>query len=223
MTEVAAFADSGFVVVDNGDWRLVISRRLGGAVAVQFRSAAPCYDLGYEAVLAGGRRVATSHWSGATAAPVDGNAVGMTGIAFERAADSLPLVKWMVPFQALVSLLSSGWVAESFQRAIKLRMIRPSKTVGLRLNRSVRWDEESVTIEDELGADPTCPRLQRISPAVHVPFYSPSGRQDREGMLPADDWDPADAARRINDRVSARRVRRFAVTSAGVVLEGRAA
>ena len=223
MTEVADYPDSGFVVVDNGAWRLMISRRLGGAVAIQRPGAPPCYDLGYEAVLAGGKRVATSHWSAAPVAPIDGSAVGITGIAFERAADSLPLVKWMVPFQALVSLLSSGWVAESFQRSVKLRMIRPAKTIGLSLHRSVRWDEDGVTIEDEASADPACPRLERLSPAVHVPFYSPSGRQDPEGMFPADDWDSTGAARRINDRVPVRRVRRFVVASDGVALDGRAA
>ncbi|MBL28849.1 MAG: hypothetical protein CMM50_15005 [Rhodospirillaceae bacterium] len=193
-----AYRESGFVIVDGGDWRLVVSRRLGGAVAVERLHRPPLYHLGYEAVLVGGKRVASAHWGHEESPEPSTQGLVMTGMPFERAADSLPLVRWMVPFQMVASMLSAGWVAESFQRAVKLRMIRPAKTVGLMLDRTLRWDETGVTIDDVIRAAAGAPRLVRVDPAHQVSFYSPSGRQDSGQVFPVPEWDGERAAAAIN-------------------------
>jgi len=199
VTSDTDFGESGFWMTGGDGWRLVVSRRLGGALCVQWRDGRQCYDLGYEARLANGRRVSSAHWQGGALNDAAGDRVTITQAPFEPASDSLPLVRWMVPFQIVTSALVSGWAAERFQRAAKARMVRPKGEVPLTLRRTVALGEaHELSIEDEVRSETRGRMVVALGPAHDVPFYSPSARQEPVVPLRPTSWDEAAAAAALN-------------------------
>jgi hypothetical protein len=174
-------------------WRLAVSHRLGGALALTGPEHPPLYHLGYTARAGDGRLFASNWWrpAGRPGQPAEAG--------FRRASEGQPLVRWSGAFHLLTRALASGRAAERFQALLKRRLVSPAASLGLALSRRWRVEGDLLTLRDELTAEPGL-RLRGLWPTADISMHSPSARQDAGGLLDCGPWDPAEAARRLARR-----------------------
>ena len=167
---------SGIWIHRHADYSITVSRRLGGALAVETAHAPPCYHLGYELAIAG-RRYSSAVWEMGALEP-SGPAETRAAGRFGSTAAGVPLERLMVPFQATVRMLRSTVAAEVFHRVVKARMIAPRPTLPLQLERRVRTDCQAVEVTDRLVPGHGLAQVERVAVAGQVSMHSPSARQD---------------------------------------------
>jgi hypothetical protein len=109
---------------------------------------------------------------------VDGKTVNARA-QFRAVSAGLPLRRLMIPFQLVVHVLRSSWLAAAFQALIKRRMVAPVRPLSLSLERVVRVDEHAVRITDKVIPGSGLGELSSLSVAATVSMHSPSGRQER--------------------------------------------
>ncbi|WP_156953301.1 hypothetical protein [Afifella pfennigii] len=167
---------AGFVLRRQEGRALMISRRLGGALALQPARGVPLYHLGYE-VVAGDRRYSSAIWTDGPLQGSDDLSEVSVSAPFYAAASGLPLERLMVPFQLLTELLANGRLAELFQSVVKKRMVTPRRSLALRLERKVHLGE-TIRICDRLVPGDGLRSLERLAIAGAISMHSPSARQD---------------------------------------------
>ncbi len=173
-------AECGLLVLRGAGQSVTISRRLGGALAVEAPQRAPLYHLGYEVTTDAGRRFASAVWVADAPSTRPGEAGARTVEATFRAVSSGVPLRWlMVPFQAVLYALRTSRLAGGFQALIKRKMIAPAGRTDLRLKRTVSLDARRVRIEDRLTAGPDAAKLKAIQVAPTITMHSPSARQEQ--------------------------------------------
>jgi hypothetical protein len=178
-------ASSGFVAVRRGRWAALVSRRLGGAFAIDGSENAPQYHLGYE-IETGSGRFSSANWDeGVACTQVDGNAIHAQS-EFRASSSGIPLKALMAPFQVAVGFLKTSALAEGFQGIIKRRMIAPKKAPGLRLERRITITDSGLEIGDRLTPRAGLGTIKRVDIARTISMHSPSARQDpaRNALVP---------------------------------------
>lgn len=179
-------AGSGLIAVRRGAWSALISRRLGGAIALDGGYEAPIYQLGYEIDTSRGR-FSSANWDAdmACAALTDG--MVMTASEFRASSSGVPLKRLMAPFQLVVGFLGNSSLAEGFQGLIKKKMVAPKEEPGLRLQRRITLGDTGLRVDDTLTPRAGLPVIQRLDVARTISMHSPSARQDaaRDVEIPA--------------------------------------
>lgn len=167
------FEGCGLEIIRQPNRTIFFSRRLGGGVAIQQQGLQTIYRLGYEAYGTDGRRYSTATWTTNPAPPLQiGHACGY----FRRMADSLPLRRWMVPFQVFVRLLAISALAELFHRFIKNRMISPKRRLQGIFRRHIELNAQDLVIYDEIELPAETVTSLRV--ASDLAIHSPSGHFD---------------------------------------------
>lgn len=190
--------DAGMVVVrPTPDWQVAVSRRLGGAFAVEVADAAPAYHLGYEIVLKSGKRLSSASWSMPSLDPTDGGTIVCEG-GFGKVSGGQPLVRLAVPFHLFTRLLVAAPVAEAFQRLVKALMIKPRGKTAFRLRRQIECAADGIRYRDEIVALPGAPAVVAIHPTADIAVHSPSARQDAAIAVADPCWDAVAAAARLD-------------------------
>jgi hypothetical protein len=176
---------SGLVAVSRGQWSALISRRLGGALALDGRNRPPLYHLGYEMVTAGGR-FSSANWDEDTPCTAIADGVVKAQSEFRASSAGVPLKTLMAPFQLVVGFLGTSGLAEGFQGIIKKRMIAPKTAPGLRLERKITVTANGLSVHDELIPRSGLVSIKRLDIARTISMHSPSARQDaaRNAELP---------------------------------------
>jgi hypothetical protein len=170
--------ESGVVVVRRSAWSATVSRRLGGALALETQDRTLFYHLGYEVTLEDDRRYSSAVWTMDTAASREEGGLIVAETSFRAVSGGLPLRRLMVPFQAVLYLLCSSWLAGAFQALIKRRMITPHAYLPLTLTRRVEVAAGAVSVADTLVPQSLPGRLRSIQVASGISMHSPSSRQD---------------------------------------------
>jgi hypothetical protein len=186
---------SGFIVQRRADMSLTVSRRLGGALAIQTADAPPVYHLGYE-IVAGGRRYSSAVWSDAPVHAVACAAIAATA-EFQATASGVPLERLMVPFQIAVRTLATSRLAGMFQESVKARMIAPRRPLPLRLDRDIRLEGDAVVVTDRLVLGAGLEAVERLAVAGQISMHSPSARQDRAAVVGFPDAVLGEARKRL--------------------------
>jgi hypothetical protein len=168
----------GLAIVRRSDWSVAVSRRLGGALAIETPDDPPLYHLGYEVLTATGTRYSSAIWEPTTDwQPItDGEGI-QVATGFRAASSGIPLRWLMIPFQMVVHALASSLISSAFQSAIKRRMISPRRSLALKLERRVDVGAQSVRVVDTLLPGRGLARLSDVQAALSVSMHSPSGRQ----------------------------------------------
>lgn len=179
--EQGDFPDSGFVALKRSGWSALISRRLGGALAVS-GDGGPIYHCGYEVRTRAGKRFSSAVWSKDAPPPLADNALTV-GTDFQSTSSGVPLKTLMAPFQFTVGLLRSSAMAEAFQGFIKTRMIAPKGGCGLKLERRIDIAPNGLRIRDVLTPAPGFSPLAGVDIARAVSMHSPSARQDQARLV----------------------------------------
>jgi hypothetical protein len=170
-------ASSGFIAVRRNGWAALVSRRLGGAFAIDGGANVPLYHLGYE-IETGSGRFSSANWDqGVACAPVDGNVIHAQS-EFRASSSGVPLKTLMAPFQMVVGFLRTSALAEAFQGVIKRKMIAPRRAPGVRLERSIVVVDGGLEIADRLIPRPGLGMIKRMDMARTISMHSPSARQD---------------------------------------------
>lgn len=196
----ADLSGSGFYVKRGQEWSVIISRRLGGAIAVQTPGRPPIYHLGYEARTRKDKLYSSVQWCKRNIQPVTNQTVIVSGIPFERVSEGLPLVKWMVSFHIFTKFLRFARVAELFQKEVKERLVRPAARIGLTLERHISFDENHLVVRDILRTGQDMPILKWLGPTSAIGVHSPSARQDWCREVELGDWNFRSAAQTLSDR-----------------------
>ena len=189
-------ANSGFVAVRRGQLAALVSRRLGGALAIDGGTNAPLYHLGYE-IETGSGRFSSANWDADIACtPVDDNVIHAQSV-FRASSSGVPLKNLMAPFQLVVGFLQTSALAEGFQGLIKKKMIAPKRTAGLHLQRRVVVTNDGLEIEDRLTPSAELGAIKRMDVARTISMHSPSARQDLGRTAPLSDQLLTSAAKRL--------------------------
>lgn len=171
--------ESGLAVDRRGRWAVTVSRKLGGAVALQSADDLPLYHLGYQVTLASGRHFSSAVWSQTTplSSTADGQPIEIHA-GFRATSGGIPLRRLMIPFQVVVQALVTSRIAAAFQSMIKRAMISPRNTCPLRLERQIVVGTRGINVRDKLIPEPGLGMLSDIQIAEGISMHSPSGRQD---------------------------------------------
>jgi hypothetical protein len=188
----------GLYIARKENWSATVSLRLGCAIGVEKSGTKPSYHLGYEVKMADGKRYSTANWCFGPIPPIEGGLITRTNIPFQRTSDSLPLSRFMIPFQAVTLLLGiAGRLAETFQKIIKGRMVKPLKTVGLILDRRVEFQEDRIIIADTITCSDSKLQVKWLYPTMDIAFHSPSARQDSGSLIVYPSLDAKELAQRL--------------------------
>lgn len=179
-------AGSGLVVIRHGDWSVSISRRLGGALAIESRDSPPLYHLGYDVTSEEGRRYSSAVWHAVVSPHHDAGAAVCVEAGFRAVSSGLPLRRLMVPFQLVLYGLRSSRLAGAFQALIKRRMIAPVAGLSLKLERRIETTPDAIVVVDRFVRPPGCARITVIRIAACISMHSPSARQDPGHAVRAD-------------------------------------
>ena len=196
---------SGFVAVRRGGWAALVSRRLGGALAIDGGANVPLYHLGYE-IETGSGRFSSANWDENVACtPVAGNVIHAQS-EFRSSSAGVPLKTLMAPFQLIVGFLRTSALAEGFQGMIKRKMIAPRGVPGLRLERRITVVDDGLEIGDRLIPRAGLGTIKRMDIARTISMHSPSARQDpgRNVALPEQLLTVAAARLNANRKVNIR-------------------
>jgi hypothetical protein len=168
---------SGLVAIRRAGWASLVSRRLGGALALNGRNRAPLYHLGYEIETRGGR-FSSANWDEEFACTAVDDAVIYAQSEFRASSAGIPLKTLMAPFRLVVGFLGTSGLAEGFQGIIKKKMIAPKRAPGLRLERKIVATESGLDVHDQLVSQPGLVAIKRLDIARTISMHSPSARQD---------------------------------------------
>ncbi len=170
-------AGSGLLAIRRGAWSALISRRLGGAIALDGGYDAPIYQLGYEIDTIGGR-FSSANWDEDLTCAALADGVVVAESQFRASSSGVPLKRLMAPFQLVVGFLGTSRLAEGFQGLIKKKMIAPKSEPGLRLQRRISLGDKGLRVHDTLTPRAGLPTIKRLDVARTISMHSPSARQD---------------------------------------------
>lgn len=174
----------GLAIFRRTGWSVTVSRRLGGAIAVERNDGPPLYHLGYEVTTSDRTRFSSAAWNtNGGFQPVANDTAIEIAAPFRAASSGVPLRRWMIPFQVVVHALVSSGLAATFQALIKRRMIAPTRASPLRLERHIETGAGGVRIRDTLIVAASAWRATSLRVATAISMHSPSGRQDPAGAL----------------------------------------
>ncbi|MBI4489907.1 MAG: hypothetical protein HY694_12540 [Deltaproteobacteria bacterium] len=150
--ERLALRGAGLFSLCRGDWYLVGSGFKGGCFKLYYRDRLRHQEAGYFGEFDDGTKFSSQTYDVESKWEVqeqEGITVVEVESGFVRFDDSLPLVRYLLPFKLVTRMiLKIGWLAQVFHRRLKEKKIVESEPVGLRLFRRIMMGEDSVAIVD---------------------------------------------------------------------------
>ncbi|MFH1888983.1 MAG: hypothetical protein ABH806_02700 [Candidatus Omnitrophota bacterium] len=186
------FKNAGFLAFKNGTYHINISFFRNGVVRIYHKGRLVYSDLGYLAEMNNGRQIYSYAYTRNRHFDIStfhkGKCVVCVKGDFVHVKDSLPLIKYIVPFKLFTGfILKNDFIARMFKGWLISKRICFSKSEGLLLTREVTLSDASVEVNDSIikkgRADISRMGIQR---SMNIPS-TPSARYFLHSQLDAGD------------------------------------